>query len=273
MSLIGTLLKGAFYTSDGVRNYQVKPTRQGSSPIVNNDGNLVFDGSDTSDVVQIKDDFIYFSGTNPGELPWNFQSRDGASALAIASTATHPGIIQLSTGNGAASEAALLRGKSDGGAIENFVLGGGSFSVETIINLTDLSTVSEEYDFYFGLADGLGNFVTHPGNNFVGFQYSRLTSVNWLALTKSGGTTTTASGGASVPVATGWLKLRFEINAAATSVEFFVNDISLGVSLSNIPTAPISLGWEIKKSAGTTSVNAQIDYVNLVNQLTVSRFA
>jgi hypothetical protein len=59
-----------------------------------------------------------------------------------------------------------------------------------------------------------------------------------------------------------WYKLRIDINAAGTSVTFFINDVLVATHTTNIPSsttaiAPISI---IHKSAGTTARTMLTDY-------------
>lgn len=275
MSNIGKLNQGAFLVGGSTDNQQLLAGDIGSSMTVDDTGSLAWKQSGaTSDIVVIEDDFIYYS--SPGAIiwPWSPQSNGtGASSLITVSTAAHPGIHTLNTGTTSSGEAYIARGNSDGAGIENCILGGATHDLTFIVNIPTLATLGEDYILYFGLADGFGNFVTHPGQNAVVFSYNRSISTNWRGLTRNAGVVTTASGGTNVPVATGWNLFRITINDAANLVSFYVNGIIIGTSVTNIPTAPISAGFNIQKSAGTTARTMQIDYFKWFQKLTISRFA
>lgn len=274
MAYIGKLNQGSLFVGGSTDNQQLLAGAIGSSMTIDETGALVWSQSGTtSDIVIIEDDFIYYSSTGQIIWPWSPQSNGtGASSLISVSTAANPGIHTLNTGTTSGGEAYIARGNADGGGIENCVLGGAVHDLTFIVNIPSLATVGDDYALYFGLADGFGNFVSHPGNNAVVFAYNRSVSVNWQGLTKAGGSTTTASGGANIAVATGWNRFRISINAAGTSASFYVNGVLIGTSATNLPTAPISAGFNIKKSAGTTPCTLQIDYFRWFQKLTTSRF-
>lgn len=274
MSYIGKLNQGAILVGGSADNEQLLAGSIGSSMTIDDTGALVWSKSGTnSDIVIIEDDFIYYSSSGSIIWPWSPQSNgSGASSLITVSTADHPGIHTLNTGTTSSGEAYIARGNSDGGGIENCVLGGSTHDLIFICNVPTLATVEEDFALYFGLADGFGNFVSHPGNNAVVFSYNRSISTDWRGLTRASGVVTSATGGTNVPVATGWNRFRISINSSGTSATFYVNDVSIGTSVTNLPTLPISAGFNIQKSAGTTARTMQIDYFRWYQKLTTSRF-
>jgi hypothetical protein len=75
-------------------------------------------------------------------------------------------------------------------------------------------------------------------------------------------------------VAATLIRLKIVVNAAASSVEFFVNGVSIGTETTNIPSAAGDEVYPmigIFKSAGTTASLAQIDYVAFQIDLTTPR--
>lgn len=247
----------------------------GAQLVVDNSGIPEWtNATSTSDISLVVDDFLYTSNSGTRVWPWSPASNGtAASAIATAPVSGHPGIVTINTGTDTSGEATIVRGTSDGSGLENCFLGDGSHDISFVCNISNLATVGEDYAIYFGLADGLNIYVTHPGNNAVVFSYNRSVSTNWQGITKSGGSSTTASGGSSVPVATGWNNFRITINAAGTSVSFYVNGTLIGTSTTNIPTSnAVSAGFVIKKSAGTTARTFDIDYFRWYYKLTTPRF-
>lgn len=246
-------------------------------PLINNTSGAAYEKNvGGPDCAFFEDDFLYFASNVNAPYPWAYQANGGGAAAQNGQpTAAHPGVRTLSTGTDTTGEAMMLRGTSSEGTNGNIVLGGGYHELNFVLNLSTLSTVSEEYTLWFGLGSGLEAFLTHPGNYAAVFRYLRTTSTDWQGITRSGGSTTTASGGSNVAVATGWNNFKMTINAAGTSVSFYVNGTLIGTSASNIPTSasnPISIGIVIQKSAGTTARTVDVDYVSWFNQLTTSRF-
>lgn len=66
--------------------------------------------------------------------------------------------------------------------------------------------------------------------------------------------------------------LGIEINASATSVDFYVNGTLRATTTTNIPrTVPVGLGSFILKSAGTKSRSVLLDYIEAEIALTIPR--
>lgn len=175
-----------------------------------------------------------------------------------------PGVWDLSTSASTSGDAGV------GYARPFILLGGGTISIEWMINLSALSALADEYIVRVGL--GTGSSATDFTNG-VYFEYNRLSSVNWLRCTADNSSRTkTAS---STAVAAGsWVKLRIDINAAASSAEFFVNGTSIGTNSTNIPTAAgryVAPAAHIKKSAGTTPCVLSTDFYELIHLLTSAR--
>jgi len=119
------------------------------------------------------------------------------------------------------------------------------------------------------LSDGTNTFTTRVGisnNNFagvgtafVGFRYTHGTnSGNYQCVCRTGGVETVINTAVAPTVYNNVTQaidhLRFEVNAGGTSVEFFINNVSMGAITTNIPTAVLLsyTGHGIIKSAGTT---------------------
>jgi hypothetical protein len=208
-------------------------------------------------------------------MPWGFASNGSGTTAGIkVGTAANPGIVTMTTGSTNTGQAGIYKGDCyAGNGFGNSILGGGVYDLWFVMSIGTLSTGIDEFQVYFGIGDGFEPYQTSPGSNGCIFRYIRTTSVNWQGVTLSGGSTTVASGGSNVAVATGFHNFRISINAAASSVSFYVNGTLIGTSAANISTSvPISIGACINKTVGTNSRNLDWDYVGFYNQLTTSRF-
>lgn len=147
-------------------------------------------------------------------------------------------------------------------------LGGGEAIFETRVRLGNLSDGSQSFTVRFGFMDDVGGDA--PDGVF--FRYSHGTnSGNWQGVSRNNNSESVVNSSVA-PVTSGWQKMRIVVNAAGTSVEFFINETSIGTITSNIPTASgreTALGASIIKSAGTTARTLLMDY--LAWQITLNR--
>ena len=158
-------------------------------------------------------------------------------------------------------------------------IGSGSISYEVYINIEQLSTLANRFITTFGLYSNLGSgFSTVNGIFFVYdeggiWAFGAIpASPSWRCITTNASTRTITNTGVDI-VASAWVKLRFEINANATSVGFYINDILVATHTTNIPstTTPMLYYNVISKSTGTTAVNMYADYLALRQQFTTPR--
>ncbi len=137
-----------------------------------------------------------------------------------------------------------------------------------------IAAVSDATDTYV-LRHGFGNTSGTEWTDGIGWRYTH--SVNagwWLCFCRSGGTETTADAGVGPTVgSTGnWQALDIEVNAAGTSVSFYVNDALVATITATIPTVGLGLRLgQIVKSAGTTNRTVDIDLVDIFGVFTAAR--
>lgn len=222
---------------------------------------------DPTTTASLYDDFVTRPISPSAPYGWSETAVGAGSAISqIAGDASHFGVIQLSTGT---TTTGLANRSLGGGVVVGIILfGGGVMTFQTLINIPTLSTAGEEYDIIVGMIDGTAG--THVDGAY--FKYDRNTSVNWLRGTASNSVVTETDSG--TVVATGWTTLKIVVNAAATSIEYFVNGVSVGSNTTNIPTAAgreVGICWEISKSAGTTARLLNADYVTLNQTFTTAR--
>jgi len=148
-------------------------------------------------------------------------------------------------------------------------VGGGSMTWEAKGGPRQLATVSEDFDVELGLGDRLSSTVHVDG---ITFRYSRATSANWLVRTTSNSISTTTT--TSVPVATGYTRLRFEVNDVGTRVDFYINNVLVATHETNVPTGVArGMGFNnrIIGFVGTSIRNLDIDYISLKQTFTTAR--
>jgi hypothetical protein len=185
------------------------------------------------------------------------------------------GVIQLATGTLITGNVSFRLGSTN---TPTFFVGSGAISYEVLINIETLSTLANRFVNVFGLYTG-GSLVS--SNNLISFIYDEGgvfasggigASPNWKCVTTNAGTRTSTDSTIAV-TASAWTKLRIEINAGGTSVEFFINDVSVGVNATNIPATTTALYFlnGMQKTTGLTSVNMYADYISLKQTFTTAR--
>lgn len=224
---------------------------------------------DPAGIFTLNDDFI--SGTaavNVGNLGWT-TTVNGAgtlcAAVAVGADNLHPGVMSCTTGTTAAGRATQLLGP--GSAI---ALGNGEITVSGLVQIPTLSDGAQTFRIYFGLGD---NSAAGDQTDGVYFTYSStLNAGNWTGQTANNTTYTQLD--LATAATTGWTKLTFIINAAGTSVQFYINGTAAGAPVTtNLPAAGRDFAPVIKieKSVGTTARTFFVDYYRLVQVLTTTR--
>jgi hypothetical protein len=204
--------------------------------------------------------------TNDGLETWKFLgSGTGNSSFPQGGTALRPGIQRLYTGTDTTGLASIYCSSS-----ANFVLfGGGIYIIEGDINIATLSDGTNTYYLRFGFGDVYNaDFV-----DGAYFEYYSPTSANWYKCTASN-STRTKTDTTIAAAAAAWTRLKIVVNSAGTSVEYFINGISVGVVTTNIPTGTgreTGVFIQIIKTAGTTGRTIDVDWTWLHVDLTTSR--
>ena len=97
----------------------------------------------------------------------------------------------------------------------------------------------------------------------------------WQTVTCNNSTRTFNTGLTQTTVtAATWVKLRIEVNAAASSVGFYIDDVLVSTHTTNIPTGAgrdTGYGSLLIKSVGTTARTVDCDYMLAQCQLTTPR--
>lgn len=188
----------------------------------------------------------------------------GAGVTLIAPTATNrQGVIQLSTGTTAT-------GRIHVGGISGLpiVLGNGAVTHNAAINIQALSTAAERYQLLIGLFDTFAAVNQVDGCYLLydegGVTTGSTASANWQKVTAANSVRTFSPSSPAAPVATGWLNIRTEVNAAGTLVEYLVEGVSVGTIATNIPNGiarTVGFGIYLQKSVGTTARTVHADWL------------
>lgn len=239
---------------------------------------LVGSGFTPTSVINISDDFINASKFTSAvststsiasSLGWGHQNLN----VLAATENGHPGILSSVAGLTANANAWLWAGQNSAQAVvPSIVLGGGTITLSWVIKIENLSDVTNRYILRCGLGDTYA--IANPTDqvNGVYFEYSDdINSGDWNYKTASASSRTT--GNSSTAVTTGWHNLTMTINAAASSISFTVDGVSLGAAITtDIPTAAISPIFYLGSTAGTIPTAALlIDLFYMTQTLTTPR--
>jgi hypothetical protein len=156
--------------------------------------------------------------------------------------------------------------------------GGGAWNYEALININNLSTALERYRMIFGFGSVISNsseadgvFITYDEG---GTANGTVASANWQCVTVANSVRTLTTSTTAV-TASAWNKLRIEINAAGTSVTFYVNGTAIATHTTNIPLASNSryvlMKTGLAKTIGITTRGFYCDYIGYENILTTAR--
>lgn len=254
MSYTGLAATGLVYTSNGVG---VQPSFQPS-------------GGKPNAIVSISDDFI---GSSPnstltqltGALSWYTNGLDWLQTSALGDN-SHPGV--LSNATLAAANQSLFLNRRAGGIAQQLILGGGAITLNWVVNIVTLSAASPRYTFRLGF----GDTENADEANGVYFEYSdNINSGNWVYKTAAASSRTTSN--SAIAVTTGYHNLQININAAASSITFSVDGVSLGAAITtNIPTLAITPFVDLVEAVGIVAASSiKIDLMYMTQILTTVR--
>lgn len=212
-----------------------------------------------------------------------FTSGTGASVIRQVTsvpnaTINQIGFSQYQTGTTATAYATHI---NEGFIGAQFFFGGGAWVFETYVCVETLSTSLERFRFIAGFgssatngAEGNGAFFTYDEG---ATQNGTAATPNWQTQTCVNSVRTLTTTSVAV-IAGAWIKLRIEVNAAGTSVAFFINGTLVATHTTNIPTwvsAANPRGFNVKqsivKTIGTTNRSVFCDYFGYENVLTTPR--
>jgi len=156
--------------------------------------------------------------------------------------------------------------------------GGGVWNFETYIHINNLSDATNRFRTIHGFGSNTANTVETDGVFLTydegGTLNGTAASPNWQCVTVSNSVRTLTTTSTAV-TANAWNKLRIEINAAGTSVGFYVNGTLIATHTTNIPlgsaTRYVTMKNGIYKTIGVTARLVYCDYIGYENILTTPR--
>jgi hypothetical protein len=182
------------------------------------------------------------------------------------------GVVYINTGTSASGYSTYISPTTP------YFIGLGAISYEVYVNVETLSDATNRFYNIFGFGNfsnainpQQGIFFLYDEGGVLGYGVNP-PSPNWKCLTISTPTRTFTT--TSVPVtASAWVKLRIEINASATSVEFYIDDVLVATHTTNIPSTStaLSISNAIFKTIGTTNRQAYLDYAIFRQIFTTTR--
>ena len=188
----------------------------------------------------------------------------GAATINSVAVAGRPGIVEPSTGTTAAGYAGYYARNTLA-----LLFGTGERTYETDVSVPLLSTAIEEYILRMGFQDAMGADAVDG----VYFEYDRTVNVNWLRCSADNSARTKTDTGVAV-AAGAWIRLKIVVAANGLSAEFFINNVSVGTNVANIPIGAgrhTTIMQYILKTAGITARSFYIDWVWIHIDLTTSR--
>jgi hypothetical protein len=209
------------------------------------------------------DDFYWTAVATSQPFAWaSTVLNGGANTFNATNGNSFSGIVTMSTGTTAnATGVAALQ---SGNGTNSVVAGSRSISVEWRIRAPVVSTTP-----FFEIRVGLQDTAT-LGDPTNGIYFSYIDSgvaSAWQCVTRNAATSTTNTSGVNVVAGT-WYRLRIEINAAGTSVGFYIDSGSgftlVNTNTTNITVNPLRLVAKINKiTSSATARTADLDFVML----------
>ena len=218
------------------------------------------------------DDFL-LGNVTWGQSSWYVETTGVHPAPTFSDYATNPGQIDIDTGTDTTGTSDYSYGLSPAARSGAYLFGGGTYTFEFIGKLSALSTSGQRYRLRMGYMDAVSSGTIANG---CWFEYTdNANSGNWQVLSRKASTTTT--GNTSDTPDTSWHKYSIVVNATATSVSFYIDDVevSTGAITTNIPNTTgqeVGLVFQMVKSTGTTNRIFFLDYTSHNIQLTSSRY-
>tara|TARA_R110000868_G_scaffold40068_1_gene138872 strand:- start:540 stop:2723 length:2184 start_codon:yes stop_codon:yes gene_type:complete len=163
------------------------------------------------------------------------------------------------------------------GSIAPIQFGGGQYRWDSRLRIPTNSTGAETFQFLCGFWDTNTSVNQVDGIYFLydsqGVSTGSAASGNWQIVTVSNSVRTFTTTSVAIDN-TNLQKLRIDINALATSVTFYIDNVSVGTHITNIPSGASRIagsGVYLQKSAGTTARTADVDYLYLKAKFTTPR--
>ena len=187
----------------------------------------------------------------------NFQTGTGASVnFSFNGETNRFGIAGCSTGTTATGRSAIGTGASNA-----MYLGNGLAIYRAAVKVVTLSDATNRFIVQSGWTDSTIGTPTDAAR----FYYTDTAGTEWQCETRSAGTSTITAVGSAL-VAGQWYIHEIVVNAAGTSVEFYLDGTLVATHTTNIPTGLarlVGIHTGINKTVGTTARTLEVDYILL----------
>jgi hypothetical protein len=187
----------------------------------------------------------------------SFQAGTGASVnFSFNGQTDRFGIAGCSTGTTATGRAAIGTGASNA-----MYLGNGLAIYRAAVKVVTLSDATDRFIVQSGWTDSTAGAPTDAAR----FYYTDTAGTEWQCETVSNGTSTITAVGSAL-VAGQWYIHEIVVNAAGTSVEFYLDGTLVATHTTDIPTGLARLTGihtGINKTVGTTARTLEVDYILL----------
>lgn len=208
--------------------------------------------------------------SNPNPVIGPFQGSLTGTAAAISPTAgqgaNHQGVLFLDTGTTTTGRTYL------GTGLTALTGGGGLLRCGQWVIIATASDGTNRFEVNAGFLDGFSTATIADGASFA--YRDNLNSGKWLCTTSAASVTTATSTDSGITAnAAQWYFLEVEINAAGTSVTYFIDKTLVATHAANVPTGANTFGYGISilKSLGTTARTVSIDAMRVKNIYTTAR--
>lgn len=133
-----------------------------------------------------------------------------------------------------------------------------------------LSTSGQRYQLWFGMSDrprvaDASDPILGNANHFMGFRYrdDNGSGGQWEAGSNdgAGGSALFTPSGVTVAISTAYL---LEIVATTTEIKFYIEGVLVATHTTDLPTAAMGFTMGIRKTVGTTAMNAVFEWVEIM---------
>lgn len=225
----------------------------------------------------VEEDFIVTPNTT-GSAGWDSAATGGGGQQG-AFVAGHPGISQLTTGTGSGDAAGIgYSGNITAAAASGWRIGDGEITFDCVFRFQSGvigNTTATNGFLRIGMVDEIsgapseGLYLTTDGVDSGGIY-----AAEFLAASRN-----TASGlvywqdtAIAINVGT-WYHFTMVVNAAGTSVDYYIDGVLFATATTNLPTGvALTPAAQIARAAAIgTSYVVQVDYISVVQELTTPR--
>lgn len=192
---------------------------------------------------------------------------NGGTGTLLSGESGHPGILQISSAASASGSPRLVPWNRNG-----IVVGGGELQFDTCIRIPTLSVAAQRFEIRLGFM----NAITGADRLINCYYKDDVNSGFWRLVTQNSGGTTNTDTATTGPTANTWHHIRIVVNAGATSVSLYVDNMTTPVATAttNIPnttTDVLAAVNGLSKTVGTTARVLDTDYIELYQVFTTTR--